>query len=48
MLVETVTRSGKLLKPMLIFNGQANGRIEEKRFKLTQKIARTLANQKLG
>ena len=28
MLAATVTASGKLLKPMLIFKGQANGRIE--------------------
>ena len=31
-LAATVTASGKLLKPMLIFKGQANGRIERSEF----------------
>jgi hypothetical protein len=31
-LAATVTASGKLLKPMLIFKGQANGRIERNEF----------------
>ena len=32
MLAATVTASGKLLKPMLIFKGQAHGRIERSEF----------------
>ena len=48
MLAATVSGSGKLLKPMLIFKGHANGRIEKREFQTYPEVVFTHVNQKLG
>ena len=48
MLAAAATASGKLLKPMMIFKGQAMEELKKKSFRLTQMSAFMPVNQKLG